>query len=193
MNSILGFSEIMLNSTEDPKHREFLNTILSSGNTLLTLINDILDLSKVEAGRLEIKPEYTTLKTTINEIKQLFELKARQQDIDLIVKYDAEMPKTVLIDEVRLRQVLLNIVGNAVKFTQKGHVSIEVALLNKINDTVFFEIGIEDTGIGIPAHDLDRIFDAFSQQSGHDNRTYGGTGLGLAICKRLDGADGRRN
>lgn len=185
MNSILGFSEIMLNSTDDPKHREFLNTILSSGSTLLSLINDILDLSKVEAGRLEIKPEYTSLKTTVNEIKQLFELKARKQQIDLLVKYDAEMPTTVLIDEVRLRQVLLNIVGNAVKFTKEGHVSIEVTLLNKKNDTVFFEIGIEDTGIGIPAHDLERIFDAFSQQSGHDNRTYGGTGLGLAICKRL--------
>ncbi|MGF7138069.1 PAS domain S-box-containing protein [Roseimarinus sediminis] len=185
MNSILGFSEIMLNSTDDPKHREFLNTILSSGNTLLSLINDILDLSKVEAGRLEIKPEYTSLKITVNEIKQLFELKARKQQIDLLVKFDVEMPTTVLIDEVRLRQILLNIVGNAVKFTKEGHVSIEVTLLNKKYDTVFFEIGIEDTGIGIPAHDLGRIFDAFSQQSGHDNRTYGGTGLGLAICKRL--------
>jgi PAS domain S-box-containing protein len=185
MNSILGFSEIMLNSTEDPKHREFLQTILSSGNTLLSLINDILDLSKVEAGRMEIKPEYTILKTTISEIKQLFELKATQSGIDLLIKYDNEMPKTVLIDEVRLRQVLLNVVGNAVKFTKEGHVSIEVTLLNKVNDTIFFEIGIEDTGIGIPATDLVKIFDAFSQQSGHDSRTYGGTGLGLAICKRL--------
>lgn len=185
MNSILGFSEIMLNSTEDPKHREFLQTILSSGNTLLSLINDILDLSKVEAGRMEIKPEYTIVQTTIGEIKQLFELKASQKGIDLLLKYDSEMPKTVLIDEVRLRQVLLNVVGNAVKFTKEGHVSIEVALLNKVNDTIFFEIGIEDTGIGIPAHDLNNIFDAFSQQSGHDSRTYGGTGLGLAICKRL--------
>jgi PAS domain S-box-containing protein len=185
MNSILGFSEIMLNSTDDSKHKEFLNTILSSGNTLLSLIDDILDLSKVEAGKLEIKPEYTTIKNTVSEIKQLFELKARQKHIEISLTYDPEMPQTVLIDEIRLRQILLNIIGNAVKFTNEGHVSIEVNLLDKKGETIFFEIGIIDTGIGIPVHDLNRIFDSFSQQSGHDNRMYGGTGLGLSISKRL--------
>ncbi len=185
MNSILGFSEVMLNTTDNPKQKNFLKTILDSGKILLSLINDILDLSKIEAGRMEISPEPTDIRVIANEIKYLFDHKVLEKKLDFIVEIDERMPQTIVIDEVRLRQILLNLVGNAVKFTHKGFVKIEIRLLGDKNGIINFGILVSDSGIGIPEHDQRRIFESFSQQSGQDNRKYGGTGLGLSISKRL--------
>ena len=185
MNSILGFSEVMLNTTGDKQQQNYLRTILNSGKSLLTLINDILDLSKIEAGRMEISPEAADVRLIVNEIKQLFKHKSMENNIDFGVSFDEDFPDTIIIDEVRLRQILLNLCGNAIKFTERGRVEVDVNVLNNFNGHIDFEIVVSDTGIGIPEEDQQRIFDSFNQQSGQDNKKYGGTGLGLTISKRL--------
>ncbi len=185
MNSILGFSEVMLNTTQDLKQKNFLKTILDSGKSLLSLINDILDLSKIEAGRMEISPEPADLRTIIREIFQLFEQKIKEKNIELIAEIDDSFPHTIIIDEIRLRQILLNLVGNAIKFTLYGKVVVAIRILTDIEGIISFEIAVSDTGIGIPEMDQKRIFESFSQQAGQDYRQYGGTGLGLAISRRL--------
>ncbi len=185
MNSILGFSEVMLNTTSDPRQKNYLQTILDSGKSLLSLINDILDLSKIEAGRMEISPEPTDITIIIREIIQLFDQKAGEKHIQIITVNDDDFPRSILIDEIRLRQILLNLVGNAIKFTHEGQVTIYLKKTHEQGDIISFSIEIQDTGIGIPEADIETIFESFSQQSGQDYRKYGGTGLGLAISKRL--------
>jgi signal transduction histidine kinase/CheY-like chemotaxis protein len=185
MNSILGFSEVMLNTTHDAKQKNYLKTILESGRTLLSLINDILDLSKIEAGKMEISSEPTDLRMITNEIGLLFQHKMKEKNLDLFVEIDDDFPQAIIIDEMRLRQILLNLMGNAVKFTHVGHVTLRVETLKSDNRTIDFDLSIIDTGIGIAEKDHQRIFESFIQQAGQDSRKYGGTGLGLTISKRL--------
>jgi signal transduction histidine kinase/CheY-like chemotaxis protein len=185
MNSILGFSEIMLHTISDPTQKNYLNTILSSGKTLLSLINDILDLSKIEAQKMDVSPEPADLKLLLNEIKELFHHSVLEKNIQFILKIDEKLPPTILIDEVRLKQILLNLTGNAVKFTHKGYVKISTQVSNDHNGIIDLRIAVTDTGIGIPEKDHQRIFESFNQQSALNTRKYGGTGLGLAISKRL--------
>ncbi len=185
MNSILGFSEIMMNTARDEKQKGYLQTIVSSGNTLLSLINDILDLSKIEAGKIELNPEPVNLKVVIQEIEKTFEQKAETKGIRLIVNLEKNFPENIQMDEIRLRQVLFNIVGNAVKFTSKGYVKIELRLNQHSEMLVSFDILVSDTGIGIAKKDSERIFESFTQQSGHAARQFEGTGLGLTISRKL--------
>ena len=185
MNSILGFSEILLNTVEDPLQKDYLSTILSSGKTLLSLINDILDLSKIEAGKLDIVPRSVDISQTINEIAGIFSQKVMEKGLELKIIINDDLPKIISIDEVRLRQVLLNLIGNAVKFTDKGEINIITRTMNKNEDKVDFAIEVHDTGIGISQKLGDEIFEAFTQQMRYDTKKYGGTGLGLAISKRL--------
>jgi len=185
MNSILGFSEVLLNTTNNPKHANFLKTILDSGKTLLTLINDILDLSKIEAGRMEISPEPADLRVIANEMKQIFDQKAKEKNLEFLIEIEENFPQTVIIDEIRFRQILLNLTGNAIKFTHQGFVKIKIHLLSDKNGCIDFEVSVLDTGIGVALEDQQRIFESFTQQSGQDARKYAGTGLGLTITKRL--------
>ncbi len=185
MNSILGFSEVMLNNTNDEKQKDYLNTILSSGKTLLSIINDILDLSKIEAGKMEISPMPVDLRIVIKEIAQIFQQKVLEKNIDFATIMDDRFPASITIDEVRLRQILLNLTGNAVKFTSSGFVKIILELINDMGELVDFDILVIDSGIGINESDQKTIFESFRQQSGHDVKKFGGTGLGLAISKRL--------
>jgi PAS domain S-box-containing protein len=185
MNSILGFSEIMLNTTTDPKQKAHLKTILSSGKTLLSLINDILDLSKIEAQKMKISPELANLRMLMKEIKDLFQPAILGKDVRFILEIDEKLPPAIVIDEVRLKQILLNLAGNAVKFTHKGFVKISTKVLNDHKGIIDLEIAVTDTGIGIPEKDQKRIFESFSQQSARNTKEYGGTGLGLTISKRL--------
>lgn len=185
MNSILGFSEVMLNTTQDPNQRNYLKTILDNGKTLLSLINDILDLSKIEAGRMEVIFEPTNLKRNVDEICQLFKHKALEKNIQLIVEFPEDFPNSIIIDEVRLRQIMLNLIGNAIKFTHEGYIKIEISYVLNANSNLDLTISIVDTGIGISQEYMSVIFESFSQQSGQNSRKYGGTGLGLAISKRL--------
>jgi len=187
MNAILGFSEIMLNSVEEEQYKSYLKAVLSSGRTLLSLINDILDLSKIEAGQLVIHPEAVRLIAIFSEMEQLFKTKAEEKDLTYSFKCADEMPEVLVLDDVRLRQILFNLVGNAIKFTQQGSIAIEGKTIpeseNPGHHTLIIKIC--DTGIGIPQSHIDRIFDAFYQVEADTARRYGGIGLGLSITKKL--------
>ncbi|MFW6352130.1 MAG: histidine kinase N-terminal 7TM domain-containing protein [Bacteroidota bacterium] len=185
MNSILGFSEVMLNTTHDQEQKNYLKTIMDSGKSLLSLINDILDLSKIEAGHIEISPEPTDVRFIVQEIKKMFKNKTRDKNIDFLVEIDPNFPSAIIIDEIRLRQILLNLIGNAVKFTHDGFVKVSVNIVKKREKTIVFGIDVADSGIGIAKEDQQVIFDSFRQMHGQNNRKYEGTGLGLSISKRL--------
>ena len=187
MNAILGFSELLQNLVSDDLAQSYLRAIQTNGRTLLTLINDILDLSKVEAGKLKLNYESVNLPSLLRDIQQMFLQRAREKGLFLDLQIDDSVPVKIYIDEVRLRQICVNVVGNAIKFTEKGSVTIHVH--SRINPSVqnhaYLEIAVSDTGIGISARDQILIFDAFRQSQGQSNRKYGGTGLGLTISRRL--------
>lgn len=185
LNSVLGFSEVLLSEIEDEKQRNYLSTIASSGRSLLNIINDILDLSKIEAGKLEIKKNFIDLRSMLYDLRQIFVHKAREKGLECKTEFDELFPDLILIDEIKLNQILLNLAGNAVKFTENGFIECRVYTTKIEKEKIDFVIDIIDTGIGIPESQKERIFDAFSQQSNQDSRKYEGTGLGLAICKRL--------
>ena len=185
MNAILGFTDLLSPLCSQPEENSYLSSIISSGKTLLNLINDILDLSKIEAGKLNINRESTNIRVLIKEIEQIFNYQKTQKKLDLIINISDTVPNAIIFDELRLRQILLNLVGNAFKFTHKGYVKIIIDSREtdvKYSDLI---IQIEDTGIGIPEKSKDVIFKAFKQQAKQDTRKFGGTGLGLAITKRL--------
>ncbi len=185
MNAILGFSETLMEQIKHRGHKQMLQSISSSGKLLLSLLNDILDLSKIEAGRLEVTPHPTDMMQVIDEMKLLFEDKALKKGLDLIVEKPERFPEKLELDDVRLKQVLLNLVGNAVKFTQKGSVTIRAEFFPDSADKGRLRIHVIDTGIGIPADQHENIFIPFHQQSATSNRSYEGTGLGLTISSRL--------
>ncbi|MTJ09837.1 GAF domain-containing protein [Anabaena sp. UHCC 0204] len=188
MNAVLGFTELLASTITDNPAKEYIEAISSSGKILLALINDILDLSKIEAGKLQIHFEPVDLRLLLQDIKIVFSQTANSKGIKLETEIDHHLPTIIQIDEVRLRQILLNIVGNAIKFTDQGYVKIIVNLCNQNiydRETTCLEITVEDTGIGIAPSDQEKIFRAFTQSNSQSNRKYGGTGLGLTITQRL--------
>ncbi|MDF0553476.1 PAS domain S-box protein [Kamptonema sp. UHCC 0994] len=188
MNAILGFSELLQASIFEPQPRTYLNSIATSGRTLLALINDILDLSKIEAGKLQLKYEPVDVRSLIREIQQILDQTAIKKSLSLLVEIDETVPKAILFDAIRLRQILLNTVGNALKFTEAGFVKISVRAQlepSTLSNRVQIEITVADTGIGICFDQQEIIFEAFKQSEGQSTRKYGGTGLGLAITKHL--------
>ncbi len=187
MNAILGFAELLGPLVEESKQRRYLAAITSSGKTLLTLINDILDLSKIEAGRLELQYEPICLPQLFDEVVHIFSEKARAKGLSLRAEVAPTLSAGVLLDEVRLRQILFNTVGNALKFTDRGHILLRAWTEpppGRQNGLRLF-LEVEDTGIGIPVEQQERVFEAFAQASGQSAKKYGGTGLGLAITRRL--------
>jgi len=186
MNAILGFSELLEGQIKEPKLKQYLSAISSSGKTLLTLINDILDFSKIEAGRLELRYEAVNPYLILKEIEQIFSKKIKDKELNFFIDVDSSVPEIILIDGVRLRQVLLNLVSNAVKFTDSGFVKLGLYQQQEGNaGSVGIVFSVRDTGIGIPENQKDLIFEAFVQQKGQHVSKYGGTGLGLSISKRL--------
>jgi two-component system sensor histidine kinase EvgS len=187
MNSIIGFTELLDEQLSEPRLRSYVKTIHNASYSLLTLINDILDLSKIEAGKLRIEKRPTDLFRLSDEIGAIFMMSVRNKGLDLIVDVDPDLPDSLLIDQVRLRQVLVNLIGNAVKFTDHGYIrlSIHASQRDTSQERLDLEISIVDTGIGIPADQLKRIFEEFEQKEGQDDRRFGGSGLGLSISKRL--------
>lgn len=188
LNAVIGFSELLHKAFSDTKLQGYVESIHAAGTSLLNLINDILDLSKIEAGMMTIQPAPYDLRTVLKEIEQIFRQKVADKRLAFVLEVDADIPESLVLDELRLRQVLLNIVGNAVKFTDSG--SIKLTALKKPprsgrQDHVNLVISVEDTGIGIPPNEHESIFESFIQQSGQSNRKYEGTGLGLAISKKL--------
>ena len=187
MNAILGFSEILLNMLENSQHKDYLKSIYTSGKALLFLIDDILDLSKIEAGRLEIQPEPVNISGILNEIKLIFLQKFQRKELRFSLEVNSQIPRGLMLDEVRVRQILINLVGNAIKFTPRGYVLLLVYCENLSHENRLTDIvlEVEDSGIGIPSTQQELIFENFRQQDGQKTRKYGGTGLGLAITKRL--------
>jgi len=185
MNGVLGMSQILAETPLDATQREYLDIIRGSAKALLSLINGVLDLSKIEADRLELENVEFDLIHMLYETVAATALQTAAKGIELIVTIDAEVPVMVRADPVRLRQVVLNLLGNAVKFTHEGHITLKVANQLGANDRSSLTIGVTDTGIGIPADRLDRLFKSFSQVDSSTTRHYGGTGLGLSIVKRL--------
>lgn len=186
MNAILGFSEWLHDHVTDTQHKSYLHTILTSGRNLLALINDILDLSKIESGRMNIEMEPMQCKVLIHEIKQVLKQKIEAKNLAFNILIDKSVPEYVYMDEIRLHQILFNIVGNAIKFTSKGFINVSAYAVKTVsNNVINLIISIEDTGIGIKEDQQEKIFTAFTQQSGQSNRYYEGTGLGLAIVSGL--------
>ncbi len=185
MNAILGFSESLFHKISDENHKRMLKSVLTSGNVLLSLINDILDMSKIEAGRMEIDLQPVDLKLIVKEIKQIFSEKALKRNLSLQTIIEEQFPDQLVLDEIRIRQILLNLVGNAIKFTETGFIQIGIFFEKTSEQSGNLRLSVEDSGIGIPESQQELIFEAFRQQSGQSNRKYGGTGLGLAITKKL--------
>lgn len=187
MNAILGFSEILYKTSQDEKQLKYISLVKSSSETLLNLINDILDLSKVEAGKLTLKESVVNLESVFQNIHQMFLHKIINKGIEFELHLDPKLSNLFFIDEHRLKQILFNIVGNASKFTEKGYIKINAKIQeSNDNDVVDLYFDVEDTGIGIPNSQKKKIFDSFIQQEGLSN-SYGGTGLGLTITKKILG------
>jgi PAS domain S-box-containing protein len=188
MNAIMGFSEILKEQLKDPKYIEYTDTIIASGKTLLGLINDILDLSKIEAGKMELQYSPVDPHALFGDIAKIFAIKIKDKGLKFITDIDEKLPASLLLDEVRIRQMLFNLVGNAVKFTTEGYIELKVKKVfysdRSKMDLIF---SVKDTGIGISQEDRKIIFDAFQQSKGQSTKLYGGTGLGLAITKKLVG------
>ena len=188
LNGIVGFSSILKEKTkENTEYGEYLENIIQSSKVLLNLINDILDLSKVEAGRMVIDLHPVNLNDLIKEILAIYQLKALEKKIDIVIEMDNNMPGSLITDEKYLRQILFNLIGNAVKFTHEGSVVIKVVLIPKNEECSIVDliVSVKDTGIGISQEELETIFEPFKQVFHKDKNKYGGTGLGLSITRRL--------
>lgn len=190
MNAVMGYTELLTAVVKDKKQKGYLDSIRAGSKALLTLINDILDLSKVEAGKLNIEYRPTTLEPLFAELQQIFFAKLNSKKLQFTIELAHDLPRVLLLDETRLRQVLFNLVGNAIKFTHEGAICVKVTVKtspqsNAQTKAVDLSIEVEDSGIGIPYGQQERIFRAFEQQEGQSTREYGGTGLGLAISKKL--------
>ena len=187
MNAILGFTGLLMEEIKDKKQKSFIQTIQSAGKNLLVLINDILDLSKIEAGKLTIEKKPCNPVSQFQELNDIFSLKFKEENIELVFDIEPGSPQSLYLDEVRLRQVLFNLIGNAIKFTEKGSVRVELRTDNadQVHNKIDLMISVEDSGIGISKDQQKLIFEQFLQSSGQDGRKYGGTGLGLSISKRL--------
>jgi PAS domain S-box-containing protein len=192
MNSIIGFTKILLGTPLDEKQREFLSAIKLSGDTLIVLLNDILDLSKVDAGKMTYEKNPFLLRESISSMLRLFETKIQEKQLRLNVEFDPGIPEVVTGDAVRLRQIILNLISNAVKFTETGSITMSTKLVEDESDRVTIRFEVTDTGIGIPPDRVKSIFEKFEQASSSTARLYGGTGLGLAIVKHLvEGQEGQ--
>lgn len=185
LNAVIGFAELLESQINDQKQKKYLHSIKSGGRNLLMLISDILDLSKIEAGRMELHYEPVNIDYLVEEISQIFSMKIEKKKLQFETYIDPKLPSHIFLDEVRLRQILFNLVGNAIKFTQKGSINLSFYFLEKYNNFIDMKITVKDTGIGIPNEQKNEIFKAFRQQAGQSTRKYGGTGLGLTISKKL--------
>ncbi len=185
MNGILGMTDILLDSSLDSDQRDCAETVKHSADALLTILNDILDFSKIESGKLEIEIIDFDLRVTVDEVMDLLAAKAQEKGLDLVGLVFASVPRFVRGDPGRFRQILLNLVGNAIKFTEHGEVVVHVLLETEIADMVQLRVEVLDTGIGLSSEAQERLFQPFSQSDSSTTRRFGGTGLGLSICKQL--------
>jgi signal transduction histidine kinase/AmiR/NasT family two-component response regulator/HPt (histidine-containing phosphotransfer) domain-containing protein len=185
MNSIIGFAKVMMKTALTAKQKEYLSAIKISGDALIVLINDILDLAKVDAGKMIFEETPFKMSVTLPAMLHLFELKIKEKNLLFIHEYDPKIPSILVGDPVRLHQIILNLVSNAIKFTSEGKITVGVQLLEENSTHAVIGFSVTDTGIGIPEDQIEAIFENFQQASSGTVRLYGGTGLGLAIAKQL--------
>jgi len=185
MNGILGVTALLLDSDLSREHRESLRLVQTSADALLRVINDILDLSKIEAGRLTIEPLAFALRAQVDRCVKTLAFRAHEKGLSLMASVAPDVPDDLVGDWLRLQQILINLIGNALKFTERGEVALLVTVDERTDADAVVHFAVSDTGIGIPADRQERIFDAFTQADGSTARSYGGTGLGLTISRRL--------
>jgi PAS domain S-box-containing protein len=185
LNAIIGFTKVVLKTELTGKQKEYLNAIKVSGDALIVLINDILDLAKVDAGKMTFEKAPFKLEVSIFSMLHLFEPKINEKNLQLLREYDKSIPEVLLGDSIRLHQIIINLLSNAVKFTHKGSIKIKVELVEESVEDAIVRFSVIDTGIGIPENKLEKIFENFQQASSATSRVFGGTGLGLAIVKQL--------
>jgi two-component system sensor histidine kinase/response regulator len=185
MNGVLGMTEILMDTQLTPEQTEYLNMVKSSGDSLLQVINDVLDFSKIEAGKLDLDPVHFKLRDTLNLTLKPLSLRAEQKGLELACHVQADVPEDLFGDPLRLRQVVLNLVGNALKFTDKGEVVVEVRVESRKEEDLSLHFSVRDTGVGIAPEKQGSIFEPFTQADGSMTRRFGGTGLGLTISARL--------
>jgi signal transduction histidine kinase/CheY-like chemotaxis protein len=190
MNAIIGFTKVLLKTDLTTKQNEYLNAIKISGDALIVLINDILDLAKVDAGKMTFERKPFKLAASLSAMLYLFDTKIQEKNLVLIKEYDDRIPDVLVGDAVRLHQIILNLMSNAIKFTTKGRITVSAVLLKEDAQNVTIEFAVKDTGIGITDDKMTKIFDNFQQASSETARLFGGTGLGLAIVKQLVEAQG---
>ncbi len=187
MNAIIGYSSLLEETVKGEVERGYISAIKKAGNNLVNLISDILDLSKIEAGKLELQNTLVNIDSLIDEINSIFSLNVEEKNLKLLFNIESNVPRLLIVDEVRLRQILINLIGNAIKFTDSGFIKLSVysSEINKEKRKVDIMFEVEDTGIGISEDQKKVIFEPFKQKNGQDSKRYGGAGLGLAICSRL--------
>ncbi len=185
MNGVLGMIELLSRCGLDDKERHYLDKARSSGNTLLGLINDILDFSKIEAGKMELELKEFSLNSLIRDVQGMFIPRVKEKNLDLITFIEPGMPVQLIGDPVRLRQIMINLVGNAIKFTESGEIILRIVLDQDLTDDVIIRVEVQDSGIGISPDRRDKLFRLFSQVDSSMTRRFGGTGLGLAISRQL--------
>jgi PAS domain S-box-containing protein len=190
MNAIIGFTKVIMRTDLTIKQKEYLDAIKLSGDSLIVLIDDILDLAKVDAGKMTFEKTPFKMQSSVSAMLHLFETKILEKNLKLVKEYDTKIPAVLVGDPVRLHQIILNLVSNAVKFTTQGKITVSVDLLHEDDTTVILKFAIADTGIGISEEQIETIFENFQQASSGTSRLYGGTGLGLAIVKQLIEAQG---
>jgi len=185
VNGIVGLTQLLRKTPMDEQQLGMLDLLETSSKSLLGVINDVLDISKIEAGKFSIVRAANNVHEVVDAVFRLMKFKADEKLIDLLLEFDPGVPEYLNIDSLRLNQILMNLLSNAIKFTDRGHVKLKIAVLQKLNDKVKLKFSVEDTGIGIPTDKLSKIFDSFEQAEDDTANKYGGTGLGLTIVKKL--------
>ncbi len=185
MNGVIGMASLLQETKLDSEQSQYADIIRTSGENLLSIINDILDFSKIESGKMEFDIRDADLRTCIEEVLDMFSSKASTAKLDLLYQMEYDVPAVIEIDELRVKQVLINLISNAIKFTEKGEIFLGVSVNRRLQDQLELQFIIRDSGIGIPADKLERLFKAFTQVDSSTTRKYGGTGLGLVICEKL--------
>ncbi len=185
MNAIIGFTKVMLKTDLSTKQKDYVHAIKTSGDAMIVLINDILDLAKVNAGKMTFEETPFKIATSVSAMLHLFETKIQEKNVSLVIDYDKKIPEVLLGDPIRLHQIILNLLSNAVKFTNHGTITVSTNLLLQNEESATIQFSISDTGIGITANEINNIFENFQQAALDTTKLYGGTGLGLAIVKQL--------